>query len=215
MKVYADSPGRRTAQIVGDVFLLCFVAVCVWAGRAVANGIGALRGPADSLQSAGSSFQQNMTGAAGQVGGVPIIGDTLRTPFESLSGTGQQLAQVGASMGSTVDTIARVAGVSVAAVPIVTALCIWLLVRGLFIRRATAASRMVRAPGSMELFALRALTRQPLRRLAPLGPNLAGRFRDGDPVLVRQLALLEMKSCGVSPEREERRPTRPAVSRPA
>ena len=45
----------------------------------------------------------------------------------------------------------------------------------------------------MELFALRALTRQPLRRLAPLGPNLARRFRDGDPVVVRQLAALDTR----------------------
>lgn len=206
MKVYADSPGRRTAQIVGDVFLLCFVAVCVWAGRAVANGIGALRGPADGLASAGNSFQQNMTGAASQVGGIPLVGDTLKSPFESLSGTGQQIANVGVSMGTTVDTIAKVTGIAVAAVPIFVALCLWLLVRGRFVRKASAAAKLVRSQGAMELFAFRALTRQPLRRLAPLGPDLAGRFRDGDPVVVRQLALLEMRSCGVSLDRDEGSP---------
>src|SRR3954447_22828322 len=62
MKWYADSPGRRTTQIVADVFLLCFVAVCVWLGSVVHDGIATLRGPADGLTSAGDSFRDNMTG---------------------------------------------------------------------------------------------------------------------------------------------------------
>src|SRR5690349_21193756 len=75
MKWYADSSGRRTLQIVADVFLLCFVAVCVWLGKAAHDGISTLRGPADGLTSAGDSFRDNMTSAATSVGGIPLIGD--------------------------------------------------------------------------------------------------------------------------------------------
>jgi len=198
MKWYADSSGRRTVQIVADVFLLCFVAVCVWLGKAVHDGISTLRGPADGLTSAGDSFRDNMTSAATSVGGIPLIGDGLRSPFEALSGSGQRLADVGTSASSAVETAARVFGVLVAVLPILVVLVVWAVFRVRFVRRATAAARLVRDPGSMELFALRALTRQPLRRLVPLGPDLAGRFRDGDAVLVRQLAALELRSCGVS-----------------
>lgn len=197
MKLYADMPGRRTIQIVGDVFLLCWMGLCVWAGRAVGGAIGALRGPADGLHSAGGSIRDNMSGAAGQVAGLPLVGDTLRGPFDSLSGTGQQLADVGTSLGTTVDSIARVTGLVVAILPIVLALLFWVLVRFRFVRRATAARRLARSSGALELLALRALTRQPLRRLARLGDDPAGRFRDGDPVIVRQLADLELRSCGV------------------
>ena len=97
MKWYADSSGRRTLQIVADVSLLCFVAVCVWLGKAVHDGISTLRGPADGLTSAGDSFRDNMTSAATSVGGIPLIGDGLRSPFEALSGSGQRLADVGTS----------------------------------------------------------------------------------------------------------------------
>ncbi len=207
MKWYADSPGRRTSQIVADVFLLCFLAVCVWLGKVVHDGISSLRGPADGLTSAGDSFRDNMAGAADTVGGIPLVGDGLKSPFAALSGSGQRLADVGTSVAATVDTVARTAGVLVAVVPIVLALLVWAFLRIRFVRRATAASRLVGTEGSLELFALRALTRLPLRRLTPLGPDLAGRFRNGDAVLVRQLAALELQSCGVALDgRETTRP---------
>ena len=198
MKWYADSLGRRTFQVVADVFLLCFITVCVWLGKLVHDGIATLRVPADGLTSAGDSFRENMAGAANAVGGVPLLGDGLKTPFDALSGSGQRLADAGTSAASAVDTAARVTGLLVAVVPILFALLVWGFFRVRFVRRATAASRIVGTPGSTELLALRALTRQPLRRLTPLGPDLAGRFRNGDPVLVDQLAALELRSCGVA-----------------
>lgn len=203
MKLYADTHRRRTRQIAGDVAVLCWVAVWAWVGRAVSNGIDALRGPADGLASAGTGFRDNMTGAAGQVGGLPVVGDTLRGPFDALSGTGQQLSDVGTSVGTTITTIAHVTGFAVAAVPIVLTLVVWALFRIGFARRASAAQRLAREPGAQELFALRALTRQPLRTLARLGPDPAGRFRDGDPAMVRALANLELRSCGMVLDQDE------------
>ncbi|MEP6650185.1 MAG: hypothetical protein ABJA74_09755 [Lapillicoccus sp.] len=212
MKWYADSSRRRTFQVIADVFLLCFVAVCVWLGKVIHDGISTLRVPADGLTSAGDSFRENMSGAADSMSGIPLVGDGLKTPFEALSGSGQRLADAGTSAASAVDTTARVVGVAVAVVPIVLALLVWAFVRVRFVRRATAASRLVGTAGSMELFALRALTRQPLRRLVPLGPDLAGRFRDGDPVLVRELAALELTSCGVTVDRGDAAPRVPRLA---
>ena len=145
MKWYADASGRRTFQIVADVFLLCFVAVCVWLGKAVHDGISTLRTPADGLTSAGDSFRDNMTSAATSVGGIPLVGDGLRSPFEALSGSGQRLADVGTSASSAIETAARVFGVLTAVVPIVLALLVWAFFRIRFVRRATAASRLVGA----------------------------------------------------------------------
>lgn len=197
MKLYADLPGRRTTQILSDVFMLCWVGVWVWAGHAVGDAIRTLRGPTESLTSAGNSLEENMSGAAVSVGGVPLVGDALSAPFTAVAGAGQRLAGVGASLGATVESVAHGTSIVVAVVPIVFVLVIWLFFRVRFVRRATAVARMLQMPGAIDLLALRALTRQPLRRLASVGPDPAGRFRTGDPEMVMRLADLELSSTGL------------------
>ncbi len=212
MKLYADLPGRRTTQILSDVFMLCWVGLWIWAGHAAGDAIRTLRGPTDSLTSAGGSFQENMSGAAVSVGGLPLVGDALSAPFNALAGTGQQLAGVGASLGSTVEAVAHGTSIVVTVAPILVVLAIWLFLRVRFIRRATATSRMLPLAGAVDLLALRALTRQPLRRLATVGPDPAGRFRTGDPEMVMRLADLELRSTGLT-LRRPRSPGQIAVDR--
>src|SRR6476659_227036 len=89
-KLYADVTARRTAQIVADVFVVCWVALSLWLGRTVSNGISELRGPVDDLTSAGDSIRDNMAGAADNVGGVPLVGDSLRGPFDAISSAGPE-----------------------------------------------------------------------------------------------------------------------------
>lgn len=118
MKLYADLPGRRTAQILSDLFALGWVVLWVWAGRLVRDATLDLRKPAEGLTSAGGSFSQNMSGASEQLQRVPGIGDDLARPFTSASGTGQQLAQAGRDLGVAVDRLALVLGILIAAIPI-------------------------------------------------------------------------------------------------
>ena len=94
-KLYADTTARRTVQIVSDVFVVCWVALSIWLGRTVDNGISELRGPVDDLTTAGDSIRDNMAGAADNVGGVPLVGDSLRGPFDAVSSAGQTLADTG------------------------------------------------------------------------------------------------------------------------
>ena len=42
-KLYADTTARRTVQIVSDVFVVCWVALSIWLGRTVDNGISELQ----------------------------------------------------------------------------------------------------------------------------------------------------------------------------
>ena len=72
-------------QIVADVLMAAWIPLCLWLGRAVSERIEALRGPADNLASAGGSIRDNMSGAARNVGGVPLVGDSLRGPFDAAS----------------------------------------------------------------------------------------------------------------------------------
>jgi hypothetical protein len=189
-KLYADSTARRTRQIVADVFVLCWIALCAWIGRTVAAGIESLRGPVDNLTSAGDSIRDNMSGAANNVGGVPLVGDSLRGPFDGIFNAGQTMANAGTSFGVTVDQAARIIGILVAVVPIFVVVVVWAWFRIRFVRRATTAQRWLGRPGPVELFALRALTHQPLGSLEQVGPDPAGRFRSGDRAALRALADL-------------------------
>jgi len=139
-KLYADTTARRTVQIVSDVFVVCWVALSIWLGRTVDNGISELRGPVDDLTTAGDSIRDNMAGAADNVGGVPLVGDSLRGPFDAVSSAGQTLADTGTSLGMTVDQVARTAGIVIAVVPIIVVLAVWAVRRIRFVRRATALS---------------------------------------------------------------------------
>ena len=50
MKLYADVPRRRTAQIVADLAMLAWVAGCVLLGRALHDAISALAAPGRRLE---------------------------------------------------------------------------------------------------------------------------------------------------------------------
>lgn len=73
--------------------------------------------------------------------GCPLSGDSLRGPFDAVSRAGQNIANVGTSLGMTVDQVSSVVGMVVAVVPILAVLAVWAVVRIRFVRRATAAQR--------------------------------------------------------------------------
>jgi hypothetical protein len=74
------------------------------------------------------------------------------------------------------------------------------LLRGRFVRRATAAQRFIDAAADLDLFALRAMARQPMRRLAAVSPDPTGAWRRGDQATIRSLALLELRDSGLRPQ---------------
>ena len=203
IKLYADSTPQRTRQIVAHVLIAAWIVLFVWLGLAASQDLEGLRGPMDNLASAGDSIRDNMSGAATNVGGVPLVGDSLRGPFDAISHAGQNIANVGASLGMTVDQVSSVAGVVVSVLPILAVLAVLAVVRTRFVRRATAAQQWLAQPGALELFALRALTRQSLRRLHRVRPDPAGRFRSGDRATLRALADLELDRCALAPRSDE------------
>ncbi|HWI34436.1 MAG TPA: hypothetical protein VNS83_09005 [Lapillicoccus sp.] len=203
IKLYADPTPRRMRQIVADVLMGAWIPLCHWLGRAVSERMEGLRRPADNLASAGGSIRDNMSGAASNVGGVPVVGDSLRGPFDAVSRAGQNIANVGASLGMTVDQVSSVVSVVVAVVPILAVLAVWAVVR---IRFGPARDRSPAMDGSARrsrALRPRALSRQPLRRLERVGPDPAGGFRDGDRTTLRALADLELDRCGLTPKTDE------------
>lgn len=60
MTLYADTPARRTRQILGDVLVLLWVATWVWVGRGVFDAAGS----GTSLRSAGTSMSSTVEAVA-------------------------------------------------------------------------------------------------------------------------------------------------------
>jgi hypothetical protein len=197
MKLYADLPGRRSAQVVGDLLALGWVLGCVSVGRLVFDAVHQLRGPADQLHDAGGVLRDGMGSALAQVRDVPLVGSALRTPFQALADTGTGVAQAGSDLGTAVDRLALVLGLVVAVVPLLVIIVIWVRVRGRFIVEASSAARFIDADADLDLFALRALARAPMSALARISDDPAGGWRRRDPAVVRALAVLELRDSGL------------------
>jgi hypothetical protein len=199
MKLYADTPARRTRQLLSDVLVLLWVGLWVWLGRRTHDVVLGLRGPADSITAAGDSVHRSLAGAGDQAGRIPLVGDQLEQWLGQAARSGTTLSDAGASMATAVERVALVLGLVVALVPIVMVVGLWLYVRIGFARRAAAAQRFVDSGSDLDLFALRALANQPMRALARVCDDPVGAWRRQDTVVIRELARLELHDQGLRP----------------
>ena len=202
MKLYADSPGRRTRQLLSDVLVLLWTGFWAYAGRQVHDVVEGLRAPADSITSAGRSVGDALTGAGEQAGRIPLVGEQLRDWLTQAAGSGTSLQQAGTSMAETVDQLALGLGLATVLVPVVPVLVVWLYVRVRFVRNATRSQRFIDAGEDLDLFALRAMATQPLPALAAISEDPAGAWRRQDREVIRRLALLELRNQGLRPPRD-------------
>ena len=63
-----------------------------------------------------------------------------------------------------------------------------------FVLQASAGSEVHRlVTADLELFALRAMANQPMHRLARVSADPVRAWREGDPDVVRRLAMLELR----------------------
>jgi hypothetical protein len=199
VKLYADTPARRTRQVLSDVLMLLWIGLWAYAGRQVHDTVEQLRAPADSITSAGQSVNGALTGAGDQAGQLPLVGDQLKTWLTQAAGSGTTLQEAGTSMADTVDTLARGLGIATALVPILLVLVVWLYVRIRFVRNATQSQRFIDAGEDLDLFAFRAMATQPMRALARVSDDPAGAWRRQDRDVIRELALLELRDQGLRP----------------
>jgi len=199
MKLYADTPGRRTTQILSDVLVVAWVVVCVVLGRIIHDAVLKMLAPAQQIQNAGSTFGGAMRQARQAVAGVPLIGEQLARPFDQAAGAGSSVNDAGRRLAEAVSQLASLLGLLTTLLPALLVVGAWLVVRLRFARRAGAAQRFIDADADLDLFALRAIARQPMQKLAAISPDPAGAWRRGDAQVVRELALLELRDSGLRP----------------
>jgi hypothetical protein len=125
------------------------------------------------------------------------IGDDARAPFTAAGGAADSIARAGVEVQQGVSQLALVLGLTIAAVPIMLVVAVWLGTRVRFVSRARAATSILDSAADLDLFALRALATQPVRALARVSDDPANAWRRGDPDVVRALAALELRSLGL------------------
>ena len=199
MKLYADAPSRRLRQMVGDALLLVWILVWIEIGKAVHDATMLLARPGEEITEAGNGLAERMRDASSVVGDTPLIGDELQSPFEGAGDAADQIAGAGLAQVDAVEQLAGWLGWTVGAIPVLVLLAVYLPMRWRFVRTATAGQRFIDAAEDLDLFALRALTRQPMHRLARISHDPAGAWRRGDPEVVRELAVLELNDVGLKP----------------
>lgn len=197
MKLYSDYPARRSAQIIADLVAVALIAVAVWVGTLVYAAIAVLAAFGKTIEDAGDGFEQTMADAGDTLGGVPLIGDGIRQPFDAASGAGTLLAQAGRAQQDLVMTAALIIAIVVAVIPILLVVAIWMRRRLSWARRATQARNLSRLPDGPDLLALRALVNSDFRELHDIDGEPVDAWRRGDRKVVRALAQLELREAGV------------------
>lgn len=197
MKLYADTPARRSRQIVADVLALGWAVFWIWAATRLHAVVTSLAEPGIVLEDAGIGMNDRVLAAADAVDGLPVVGDELRTPFEVVAGAGTSIAAAGQRQQDVVADVATVLSGLVLVLALALVLLTWLPRRFAWVRRTSAARTLVQGGASSSLFALRALATRPLADLHRLGPNPAGAWQRGDQTVIEALAELELAALGL------------------
>ncbi len=199
MKLYADGPVRRTRQMLGDVLLVLWVALWLKLAYVVHDATLALAAPGRKIEAAGGGLAGRLRDAGTAVGDLPLVGDKVRSPFDGAGQAADQIAAAGASQVEAVQHLAYWLGITVGALPILLVVLVYLPLRWRFVREASAGQRFIDSSADLDLFALRAMSNQPLHRIARISPDPVRAWRDGDADVVRALAVLELQDTGLAP----------------
>ncbi len=204
IKFYSDIPARRARQLAGDLWLMAWTVCWIWISVKLHGLIMSLAAPGQAIADGATSLAESIDSAGESISSIPLIGDALTAPFSGMSTAASALASAGQAEADAVSSLAMFVAVALAVLAFASFAAFWVPIRLAFIRRASAAQQFVNADDDLDLFALRALARQPLHVLARISDDPAGAWRRGDRRIIDALAELELREEGL------RLPDRPA-----
>jgi hypothetical protein len=194
MKVYAERPLRALGQFIGDLLLFAWVGGWVWLAQQFHDRLDALRGPTKQVGEASSDLANSLSDTGEQLRGLQLVGELLAAPFDAIVGSARQLVDASDSSEQAIARLADLSMVVTAFFPIVFAVTVWVVLRGRWMRRATAAARLRHSGHGDGLLAAQALATARLDHLAPLANP--GNPLD-DPISRRRLASYQLRRLGL------------------
>ena len=197
MKLYADRSPVAIRQFVTDALVAVWVYAWVRIAMDLFDLVQKLAAPGRKLESAGDGLARNLNSAGDKINGVPGVPDSVAAPFNDAGKAAASLAEAGRDQQAVVNDLAWILALIVAVVPILFVVGVWLPLRVRWMRRAGSAARLGKATAGRDLLALRALATQPIRKLLKVDPEIAARWRRGDPEAVEALAQLELRTLGL------------------
>lgn len=206
MSFYARRPWRLLAQLAADLFMVGWVVLWWFAGRATERTVDAVATPARSTGDAARQLSDQVSAAAEQAGRVPGLGGDLRKPLDDAAGSLQSVISAADEQVASIERTGLLLGWLVFLIPVLVLLVIWLPARVRFYLRARAAQRFLDAQADLDLFALRAMVAQPMHVIAKISDDPVSAWRQGDRAVINALAAVELRRSGLKPPEVLREP---------
>jgi hypothetical protein len=195
---YATTPGRLAAQLFSDFAVVLWTATWVLVGIAVHDAISTIADAGRQVESGTHGIAGNLASAGHGAQHIPVVGDAVSKPLNSASQAALEVAGAVHDLNTTASWLAVLLAVAVVAPPILIPVMPWFFLRLRFFRRKWTVTALAATPAGQQLLALRALTRRPPRKLAAVSADPVGGWRREDPVTIRALAALELRSAGIT-----------------
>ena len=195
---YATTPGRLLAQLLSDITITLWTTVWVFVGVAVHDAIATIGEAGRQIETGSQGIAGNLASAGHGAQHIPVVGDAVSQPITAAADAALDIAGAGHSLDTTASWLAVLLALAVASTPILAVTGPWLFLRLRFFRRKLAVTALAATAAGKQLLALRALTNRSPRKLAAISPDPVGAWRVEDPVTIRQLAALELRSAGIA-----------------
>ncbi len=190
----------------GFTYLLLLIGVPVWYGVSglVRDIVTALGGPITTAGETTANLAENVSQLRDSLRGIAVVGPELSKPFIPLQRALEDASTQTLSQLEVVDQIANFVFWIVFLVPVVALIWVYVVPR---IQEAIAAFQVnnhLLKSQSMDLLALRAVTKSDIHELCRIVPDPAAAWREGDPAVLEQLARLELQRYGLQLKRAAR-----------
>jgi hypothetical protein len=195
---YATTPGRVLAQLFSDVAVAVWTAIWVLVGIAVYDAISTIADAGRQVESGTHGIAGNLASAGHGAQHIPVVGDAVSKPLNAASQAASGIADAVHDLDTTASWLAVLLALAVVAPPILIAAMPWLFLRLRFFRRKWTVTALAATPAGEQLLALRALTNRSPRKLTAVSADPVGGWRREDPVTIRALAGLELRSAGIT-----------------
>jgi hypothetical protein len=197
MGIYAQRPGKLIGQLVADLMVLLWGVAWALVGNLIHQMISMVAVPAKETSRAAGRLAENFHEAAEQAANVPGVGEQLRRPFDAAAGTMGGVVASADHQVANIEQLATVTGWLVFLIPVSVVVAFWLPRRIRFWQQSRAAQRFIDSDADLDLFALRAMAREPMHVLAAISDDPVGAWRSGDSAVITKLAEIELGRSGL------------------